>query len=341
MKISILSFYSGIANRGVERFVEEFKQRLDNDYQITVYKGPSFFLLPKKSNQLLRKLYLDYTSRQIALFTLKSLKKLWQEKPEILMPTNNGWQSVFCKVYCLLTGTKLVLTGHSGLGQDDKVNLWLFPDVFVVFSESQKRWAQKVNPKVKIIKIPHAVDLARFNPGAKAVKLNLEKPVILCVASREKFKNIFSTVKAVAELKKGSLLLIGDQEPEIVKLGNNLLGDGRFQSLTVPFEDMPGYYKASDLFTLASESCEAFGLAYLEALACNKPVVATCDLLRREIIGRAGLFLKNPKNYQDYAKTLKKSLEKNWQDRPRKQAEKFSWQRATRDYKRLFEALRK
>lgn len=338
MKISILSFYQGIVNRGVERYVAGLKKHLASDYEIKVYSAKKTFSPAKKTCPFLRRFYLDYNNRQIACFTLKTLKELWQKSPDVLIPTNNGWQSIFCKVFCLFTSRRLVLAGHSGLGQDDKLNLWLFPDVFVVFSEHQKNWAKGTNPRVKIAKIPHGVDLKKFNPKVKPARLGLERPVTLCVSGPERFKRVDSTVKAVAKLQKGSLLLIGKQSQEIINLGKKLLGT-RFKQITASFEKMPSFYRASEVFTLVSESREAFGISYLEAMACNLPVVVTDDSLRREIVGNAGLFIKNPENVESYARILKTALERNWQDRPRRQAEKFSWERTARLYEKLFDSL--
>lgn len=340
MKISILSFYQGLANRGVERYVAELKKHLTSGYQIRVYAAPKNFSLAKKTCPFLRRFYLDFNNRQVTGFTLKTLKELWREKPDVLMPTNNGWQSIFSKIFSLLTGTKLVLAGHSGLGQDDKLNLWLFPDVFVTFSENQKAWAESINPRVKVVKIAHGVALEKFRPQVKPAKLDLEKPVILCVAGPEKFKRVALTIKAVSQLEKGSLLLIGKENEKIINLGKKLLGK-RFKQVLVSFEKMPSFYRAADLFTLVSSSKEAFGISYLEAMASNLPVVATDDVLRREIIEEAGLFVKNPEDVEDYAKILKRVLEREWQDKPREQAEKFSWQKTALLYQKLFESLKK
>ena len=65
-------------------------------------------------------------------------------------------------MWCLFHGAKLIISGQAGLGWDDKLNLWVFPDVFVGLTEYQCRWARKVNPFVKVIKIPNGVDLDSY-----------------------------------------------------------------------------------------------------------------------------------------------------------------------------------
>ncbi|MDP2860291.1 MAG: glycosyltransferase family 4 protein, partial [bacterium] len=104
------------------------------------------------------------------------------------------------------------------------------------------------------------------------------------------------------------------------------------------YEEIPKYYAASSVFTLCSESSEAFGSSYLEAMACGLPVVATDDEARREIIGEAGMFV-NPDDIEKYAKALEKTMATDWKDKPRRQAEKFSWDKIAKEYEKVMEAI--
>ena len=100
---------------------------------------------------------------------------------------------------------------------------------------------------------------------------------------------------------------------------------------------MAQYYRAADSFVLASTPAEAFGLVYLEAMACNLPVIATDDPIRREIIGDAGLFVANSQD--DYSHVLKQVLETKWSNKPRQQALKFSWNKIIDRYDEVFNSL--
>ena len=42
---------------------------------------------------------------------------------------------------------------------------------------------KKVNPLVKIVKIPHGVNLEKFNPTIKSVELDLERPRFVTAAN--------------------------------------------------------------------------------------------------------------------------------------------------------------
>ncbi len=358
MRIAVLSFYSGFVNRGVEVWVDNLARRLAKKHEIVIFQtGP---IKEKKNYQIKRikvkndwpkdftkswqrKLFLDYYSRLIFQFSLKALGKVKKDGFDLVLPLNGGWQTLLTKFFCLVWRKKIVVGGHSGIGWDDRFNLYCRPDVFVALSQRGFLWAKKVCPWVKIKRIPDGVDLKRFRKKGKRVSLGLQKPLILTVSAFQEYKRIDTVIRAVACLSKGSLLLIGSgdkkQEEFIDNLGRKLLGKNRFLRLTVRHKEIPSYYRAGDLFTLVSESSEAFGIVYLEAMASGLPVVATDDSLRREIIGRAGLFIKNPEESQKYASVLEKALKMNWQNKPRKQAEKFSWDKIAKKYEEVFLSL--
>ena len=360
MKIAILSFYSGHSKRGVETFVEDFSKRLSGKYKVIIYqtgKTATEKRITEKINMAInwnkksfstgffRYLYLDYFSRKIFKFTIEALKQAKKMNPDIIIPVNGGWQTLLCRLFCWLYGKKMVIAGHAGFGWDDRFNLYCYPDAFVALSGKSAKWAKKVCPIAKIAEIPHGVDLHQFTPVGKKINLNLQKPIILSVSALQDYKRIDKTIKAVAGLEKGSLLLIGtgdkQQQKKIDLLGNNLLGNKRYLRIQVNHRDIPKYYRSADLFTLVSGPSEAFGLVYLEALAGNLPVVATDDELRHEIVGQAGLFVKEPIETEKYTDALQKTLDKKWGNIPRKQAEKFSWDKAAEKYEKLFESLNK
>jgi len=312
MKIIFISRYQGKVERGVENYVKELGQRLDGKYQVEI---------------------------------LTSAWKLIGRRSDIIYPLNGYWQVFGCRLYSWLTGAKLVLGGHAGIGRDDRWNLYMFPDLFIAFSQKGFDWARKVNPFVKIVKIPHGVDLKKFSPDIKALDLDLERPRFVTAANLVSYKRVEETVKAVAKLKNGSLLILGDGplEKEIDELGNNLLRNDnkrkRYLRLVTPHNQVAKYLRAADVFTLVSESSEAFGLVYLEALACNLPVVATDDSLRRELIGEAGLFIDHPEDSGKYALLLQQAAQKNWGTTPRKQAEKFDWENTADKYLKELEVI--
>ena len=281
MRVVFLCKNYGLVNRGVETYVSELSSRLKHlGIDVNIYPHSGYL-----------------------------------SKVDIVISTNGRWDAIKAKVWCLVHNSKLIISGQSGLGWDDKLNLWLFPDIFVGLSDYQCQWAKSINPFVKVTKIPNGVDLQKFNPRAKPLKLNLSKPIILNVGVVTKDKRQYLLKQAI---RGYSLLLVGKG------------GDMEFSHQTMPF-----VYTACDLFSYPTSPWESFGIAMLEAMASGLPVVATDDPIRREIVGNAGLFV-DPTDSAAYARVLEKALNTNWGDKPRRQAAKFSWNKIAKLYDLCF-----
>ncbi len=355
MKIAILSFYFVFVERGVENWTLELTRRLSKKNQIHVFQAGNRLITDnfqkielevdwdkiKSSGSLLNRVYLDYKSRLIFRFSQKTLKEPFIKESDIIIPTNGGWQSLLCKLYSIRHNKKLVIVGHSGIGWDDRINLLIRPNVFVALTEEQKKWAQNNSFGVKIEKISDGVDIDKFNPIGEKVEINLERPIILVVSSLLPQKRIDLAILAVSKLKKGSLLLLGNddsiQAGRIVEMGKKLLGD-RFLHTHVPYQNISKWYRSVDLVTFPSFPNEAFGMVLLEAMASNIPVIVTDDPVRREIVGEGGLFC-NPQDIDSYSETINKALNTDFANKPRNQAEKFSWDNIVDEFENLFLSL--
>lgn len=333
IKVVFLNIYQKKVNRGGEVFVEELSQRLSKSFQVDVISDNK---IPPARWPLLWRFYLDPQGLAIARFTLKNLKKLWQEKYNVVIPLNGGWQAALVRIITWLYGGKVLISGQSGIGWDDRNNLLCFPNIFVAVSTKAKLWASTANPFVKSVYVPNGVDLQKFTPTGKRYPTNLGKPIILSVGALVPEKNLDLTIKAVAKLSTGSLLLVGSGplKNKIRKLGEKLLGD-RFALISVPHNEMPRIYRAGDVFTLVPFHSEAFGIVFAEALAANLPVVTIDDDQRREIIGNAGVHIANFQSPENYARAIKYVLNRDWGDKPRRRAEKFDWSKIAEEYKKL------
>lgn len=320
MQIAILSYYSETVSRGVETFVTELSSRVKPPFKITVYHAP-----------------INQTQGSIGLFTLKTLFKLSHNQPQILMALNNGWMSFFCKIFCWLYPTKLILAGFAGIGRIDKLNLWLNPDRFICCTQAQADWAHRINPWAKLQVIPIGVNTDRFRPEGAKYPLKLAHPIILCVSGPEPYKRVNLAIKAVSKLSKTSFLVIGRQPEAINTLGQKLLGDC-YQNLLVSYDQLDQIYRAVDLFTLPSKSNEAYGVTILEAMASGLPVVINNDPIRRELVGSVGI-LVNPANLNQYVASLKQGLGHSRPQLSRQQALKFSWPKIVQQYETLWSKL--
>jgi glycosyltransferase involved in cell wall biosynthesis len=143
-------------------------------------------------------------------------------------------------------------------------------------------------PAERIVKIPGAVELERFQPVAdrtavrRALGLPTDRPVLLTVRNLEARMGLDGLIRAMALLRAratDALLLIGGAgslkgQLEALSASLGLDGSVRFLGF-VPDGALPLYYQAADLFVLPTRELEGFGLVTVEALACGTPVLGT------------------------------------------------------------------
>jgi glycosyltransferase involved in cell wall biosynthesis len=338
MKIAFLNIYQGLVDRGAETFVYELSKRLAKNHKVDVIGGTK---LPPKRWPILWREFIDPNATAVCFFTMKNLRRIWKEKYDVVIPLNGGWQPAVVRLVTWLYGGRMIISGQSGMGWDDRNNLWSFPNRFVALSSKAKRWAKRANPFVKVEYIPNGVDTKKFKPQGRKLKTGLKPPVILCVGALTKTKRIDLAIKAVAKLSDIGLLVVGDGDlrHKINESGRRLLGS-RFKLLKVPFEDMPKVYRSADVFTIPSESYYSFEIVLVEAMASGLAVVANKDEIRSEIVGRAGVMV-DPTNIDAYAIALENALRLKWGKRPIIQAKKFDWDIIAGKYERLIKELSK
>ncbi len=312
MKIAILSFYTGLIDRGAETWAMVLKEKIGSGFSVEIFGGEKFGIKinwKAKSYNYWRFLLLKHAVSTFPRWI----------KSDVVVPINGTVQTIFCRIVTWLIGKPMIVFGHSGPGADDRFNLLCSPNVFVAFSTFQKEWAEKHKlPWTRVVVIPHAVDTEMFKPSKNKTKEDL----VLCVAANTPDKRVDLVRKAVERIPNARFMAVGK--------GNEY---------EYSYNEMPKVYRQARVFCFVPKPHEAFGLVYLEAMASNLPIVATSDLVRREIVGEAGLLVKNPEETALLAQTIKKALSRNWGDLPRKQAEKFSWQKIVKMYENLFESV--
>lgn len=352
MRIAILSFYSGHLDRGVETWTYELANRLARDKcEVVVFQNGEArkdvdYAVVKiglpvnwQGGHFGEVFFLDYWSLLIAKFTLKVIPFLWPGKFDIVIPTNGRWQAWLIRILTWLGGAKMVIVGHAGIGRDEVWNLWAMPNIFVALSTRAREWAKRINPFVRSVYIPNGVDLKKFLPGGTQVKLSLSHPIVLFVGALEGGKRPLEAIKAMSRLDVGSLLIVGSGslKHSLEKAGKSLL-PGRFTIKSFPYNQMPQVYRSADVFTAPSRSYYSFDIVLLEAMASNLPVVVNNDLIRREIIGDAGI-LVDPDNDGLYSRALQEAISRDWGKKPRIQAQKFSWNKVALQYGKFFNNL--
>jgi len=158
--------------------------------------------------------------------------------------------------------------------------------------------------------IPNFIDLERFKRQKKdhfntAICANGEK-LVVHTSNFRKVKRIDDVIKVFAKVRKqieAKLLLVGEgperrpMEDLVKEL--NLSNDVRFLGEIDAIEEV---LSVADLFVMPSET-ESFGLAALEAMACEVPVISSNvgGLIELNVQGVTG-FMSNVGDVEDMAK---------------------------------------
>src|SRR3989344_1437399 len=174
MKIAFLNLYSGTNDRGAETFVHELAGHLGEEHTVKIYRGVDYrvpIVQPTNSQNILKLLFLDGAALSVLWFTIKIFRELWYGEYDWIIPMNGFWQVLLCK---FIYRSKLLITGHSGPGWDEKWNLWFKPDVFVATTEPSAIWAKQISPWTRVETIPYGVETGKY-ANAKPAALNLKR----------------------------------------------------------------------------------------------------------------------------------------------------------------------
>lgn len=163
-------------------------------------------------------------------------------------------------------------------------------DRLIIGSEIERQPAIALGVRPERIRlIPYGVDIERFRDpsGARRKKIRdglhipQDAPVVIFVGRFVERKKPHIVAQALMHLRTSvpnlHALFIGDGE--MMADVRSVVGDtSSFRLLgAVPFEQLPEYYLASDVFTLPSVGEGSISLAVIEAAAAGLPLVLTED----------------------------------------------------------------
>lgn len=143
----------------------------------------------------------------------------------------------------------------------------------------------------RIALINPGVDVACFRPGLpcddlrQSIGLAPEEKLILSVGRLSRRKGFDMVIRSLPELisrgiaVRHALIGIGEDQDYLGRLSRELGVEDRVHLLGhVRPEDLPRWYNACDLFVMPNREIngdtEGFGMVFVEAAACGKPVIA-------------------------------------------------------------------
>jgi glycosyltransferase involved in cell wall biosynthesis len=336
-KVAVVLSGYGEVQRGAEALLSQWLPRLEDRFDLHVYsrsgQGPGgiarpgidrssvdeLYLSTRVGRKVLDTLYLEPIHLEWTSHLLASLPSLIQGRYDVIWHETGLWGGFLLSWLRRLTGVRLLDVAHSNQLGWEVPFARRRPDIFVAQSRIFAEQIRSEVPGLRVEVVRQGVDCDFFCPDAAPYPIDLEPPVALVVGALSPEKSPHLAIEAVARTR-ASLILAGDGPlaSSLDSLASARLGQERFRRLSVDRTEMPSLYATADLL-LAPSPREAGPLAALEAMACNKPVVATADSARRELIGEGGLLVEEP-DAESFAETIDRTLSLEWKDRPRRQA---------------------
>ena len=227
-------------------------------------------------------------------FVSECLRRAWREQPQVIVSTHINFGPV-ARMARRLTGVPYVLVAHGidvwQLNDGPRKKALQEADLVLAVSRYTRDWLVENiglgSEQVQIL--PNTFSPERFVPGPKPRRLleryglSADDPVILTIcrlAGAERYKGYDQILKALPkildELPQARYLLVGagPDRPRIEWVAGELgLRDKVIFAGFVPDDELCEHYNLCDVFVMPSKA-EGFGIVYLEALACGKPVMA-------------------------------------------------------------------
>lgn len=258
------------------------------------------------------------------------------QRPHLVISTHINF-AIICYILKFFTGTPYWVIAHGtevwelqnrvyrlALRSADKI-------ISVSNYTSQRLLEDKsINPE-KIASLPNTFDRNQFTISSKPIYLlkryglTPNQPVILTVARlgrTAKYKGYDRVIQALVKVRRHLpnvhyiLAGKGDDRLRIEALVTNLnLQDCVTITGFVPDKELCDHYNLCDVFTMPSNG-EGFGIVYLEALACGKPVLAGNQdgSVEPLVKGKLGC-LVNPNDIKEISNSLIDILTGNYSHR--------------------------
>ena len=197
-----------------------------------------------------------------------------------------------CKVVTYIHGEEITVTGNSRSERMKRAYLE-FSDMVIAVSRFTRDILvkqMKVEPN-KIILIENGVDLNRFREKPRSAELlerhGLEgKHILLSVGrlvERKGYDKMLMALPQILERHRDVHYVVVGEGPFRAELERIAAREGVINHITfvgqVSDEELADYYSLGDIFVLPNREMpdgdtEGFGLVYLEANACGKPVIS-------------------------------------------------------------------
>lgn len=346
-------------------------------YEVEVWRIDGYCIgkyFEKTIDSVKFKVYRSLNIFKLGYYSGRFLKDLKTEKnqynPIFFTVHTHNWQTY--QIANTLKGAKLITTHHgdwspyflyensTGLR---KIKAWLgklaekrtFKNIryFLICDLNQVKYIKMANPDMKFEIFSTGLDIKRFkiipkDIARKELGLLPDKRYILYVGKLYKYKQVDRLINIWAKINESitgtELLIVGNESADkwgeefydlAVKSGAKVIG-------RVLNTDLYRYYSAADVYVLMTLRADYFGgtgIAPLESLACNTPVVS--NSLTNYLGDNISEIGEIPKTEDAYMEAIIKVLKDNsGYKNMRESVEKFySWEAVSKRMEDVFEKI--
>lgn len=209
--------------------------------------------------------------------------------------------------------------------------------------------------------IPNGIDLEEFNPKVPKIKNFLDNKInILFLGRIEERKGLIYLLKAFKILTQklghdwvsSNLRLIVAGDGPLKEKCQNWVKENKLKNVIfegkINEEKAPSYHNSCDIFVSPAIFGESFGLVLLEAMACQKPVVAFANTGYKQFLKekKGEKFLAKNRNFKDLAQKIEiliknPKLRKEMGEWGLKESQKYSWSKVADQVLDFYELCRK
>jgi 1,2-diacylglycerol 3-alpha-glucosyltransferase len=355
LKVFLTSVFLGTYERGLESFTRDLYGAIRGapDMEVTLFRGGG---APAEEERVVRLIDYRWRLSQAAArrvgrapekaeefgFGLRLAPTVLRERPDIVFVSDRAVGHVLHRVR-QATGARFRILLHNGspvgapYGHWDHVHQTAPPyyDTAITAGESPTKHTLLPLPS----NFPPGWPLRSEDIAALRRRLSLPqtRPLLLSVGAvngwHKRMDYVVSEVAGLHSDERPFLLLLGQTDwetAEILGRAESLLGASGFAHRTVPAAEVHDYYRAADLFTLASLT-EGFGRVYVEALGHGLPCLVDDNRVTRYVLG-------NDADFGDFARpgSLARLVQERLSqpltletrmDRARRTRERYSWER--------------